>query len=383
MKLGLESVEAQLVVHQKNKAVYEEKIIVLEFEEKDKGNAVTRLTNQLEQTLKEKEDLKTKLEQSETSSKNLNKLINSQISSKDKTGLGYGDQLNENDLSGSELFNGVFDSRSSDGDDNQINDSIEMPRVESVRPSGVIIKDWVSDNEDIFQSNDLQATDKPSFKMIEFTNAKNESVKPKQAEKPRIITQNPKRMAKKSVSKNMGKNTGQREIRLVWNSAQRINHQNKFVPSAVLTRFGRIPVIAAKQSSLRATASTSTFRPVNTTTHTNRVNVSNLRTNAFHKVNGVNTARQTAVSTVKRTGVTAAKSSAGCVWRPKITNLNNISKDNNGSWVSKRGNPQQALKNKGIFNSGCSRHMTANKAFLTDYQELDGGFIAFGGSARG
>ncbi|GJT81773.1 hypothetical protein Tco_1056115, partial [Tanacetum coccineum] len=34
--LGLESIEAQLVVHQKNEAVYEEKIAVLEFEVKDK-----------------------------------------------------------------------------------------------------------------------------------------------------------------------------------------------------------------------------------------------------------------------------------------------------------------------------------------------------------
>ncbi|GJR70348.1 putative ribonuclease H-like domain-containing protein [Tanacetum coccineum] len=47
------------------------------------------------------------------------------------------------------------------------------------------------------------------------------------------------------------------------------------------------------------------------------------------------------------------------------------------------GNPQQALKNQGIFESGCSMHMTVNKDFLIDYQELDGGFVAFGGSARG
>ncbi|GKE17033.1 putative ribonuclease H-like domain-containing protein, partial [Tanacetum coccineum] len=47
------------------------------------------------------------------------------------------------------------------------------------------------------------------------------------------------------------------------------------------------------------------------------------------------------------------------------------------------GNPQQALKYKGMFNSGCSRHMTANKALLTDYQDIDGGFVAFGGSTRG
>ncbi|GJS33964.1 hypothetical protein Tco_0532346 [Tanacetum coccineum] len=35
------------------------------------------------------------------------------------------------------------------------NTSVEMPRVESVKPSGVIIEDWVSDDEeDIFQSED-------------------------------------------------------------------------------------------------------------------------------------------------------------------------------------------------------------------------------------
>ncbi|GJU88179.1 ribonuclease H-like domain-containing protein [Tanacetum coccineum] len=178
-----------------------------------------------------------------------------------------------------------------------------------------------------------------------------------------------KRMAK-SVLKDMGKVTGHREVRPVWNNTQRINHQNKFVPSAVLTRFGRVPVSAAKQSSFRAAASTGAVKQVNTATHTNRVNVSKLRTNAFHKsyspvrrrfyksttpnirilnekvntvtVNGVNTAGQIAVSAVMRNGVTVIKASAGCVW-----------------------------------------HMTWNKDFLTDYQDIDGGFVAFGGNARG
>ncbi|GJS01243.1 hypothetical protein Tco_0317751 [Tanacetum coccineum] len=49
-----------------------------------------------------------------------------QLSSKDKTGPGYEDQLNENDSYGSELFNSVFDSRSSNGDDNQTNDRFKM-----------------------------------------------------------------------------------------------------------------------------------------------------------------------------------------------------------------------------------------------------------------
>ncbi|GJX77458.1 ribonuclease H-like domain-containing protein [Tanacetum coccineum] len=493
-QLGLESVEAQLIVHQKNEAVYEEKIAVLEFEVKDKGNAVTRLTNQLEQTLKEKEDLKAKLEQFETSSKNLNKLINSQISSKDKTGLGYGDQLNENDSSGSELFNSVFDSRSSDGDDNQTNDrfkkdneyhavpppltgnymppladlsfaglddsvyrpttnktsasvsqvetsitppsntSVEMPRVESVRPSGVIIEDWVSDDdEDIFQSEDSQTTVKPSFKKIEFTKARNEPVKSdKQAVKPRMVTQSPKvdrkdwngkmtqklglgfgftkkacfvcgshnhlikdcdfhekRMPKESV---LGKGTGHREVRPIWNNTQRINHQNKFVPTTVLTRSGRIPVSTAK-------------RYLNTATPKNRVNVSKSKINTFSKshspirrpfyksivlntrvskvkvntikVNGVNTVGQTAICTVKGNGVIAVKASADSsqewLGSPRETN----------SLIFVQGNPQQALKYKGMFDSRCSRHMTGNKTLLTDYQDIDGGFVAFGRSTRG
>ncbi|GJX12846.1 hypothetical protein Tco_0204604 [Tanacetum coccineum] len=102
-ELGLESVEAQLVVHQKNEVVYEEKIVVLEFEVKDKSNAITRLKNH-------------------------------QLSAKDKTGLGYEDQLNENDSSGSELFNSVFDSWSSDGDDNQTNDRFKKDNAYHADP---------------------------------------------------------------------------------------------------------------------------------------------------------------------------------------------------------------------------------------------------------
>ncbi|GKB11336.1 hypothetical protein Tco_0845259, partial [Tanacetum coccineum] len=48
-----------------------------------------------------------------------------------------------------------------------------------------------------------------------------------------------------------------------------------------------------------------------------------------------------------------------------------------------QGNPQQDLKDKGVINSGCSRHMTRNRSYLTDYEENDGGFVAFGGNSKG
>ncbi|GKB90801.1 hypothetical protein Tco_0963073 [Tanacetum coccineum] len=174
------------------------------------------------------------------------------------------------------------------------NTSVEMPRVESVRPSGVIIENWVSDDdEDIFQSNDVQTTIKPSFKKINY----NHLIKD--------CDFHEKRMSKKICLNDKGK---------------------------VLTRSGRIPVSTAKQY-------------VNTATPKNRVNVSKSKINTFLKlhssirrpfykstvlntrvskdkvntvrVNDVNTAGQTTISTVKGNGVTAVKALAGCVWRLK------------------------------------------------------------------
>ncbi|GKB15775.1 putative ribonuclease H-like domain-containing protein [Tanacetum coccineum] len=42
--------------------------------------------------------------------------------------------------------------------------------------------------------------------------------------------------------------------------------------------------------------------------------------------------------------------------------------------------PHRTLQNKGIVDSGCSRHMTGNKAYLAEYQDFNGGPVAFGGS---
>nr|GEZ59593.1 hypothetical protein [Tanacetum cinerariifolium] len=47
------------------------------------------------------------------------------------------------------------------------------------------------------------------------------------------------------------------------------------------------------------------------------------------------------------------------------------------------GNPQHALKDKGVIDSGCSRHMTRNMSYLSDFKELNGGFVAFGGNPKG
>ncbi|GJT67433.1 putative ribonuclease H-like domain-containing protein [Tanacetum coccineum] len=41
------------------------------------------------------------------------------------------------------------------------------------------------------------------------------------------------------------------------------------------------------------------------------------------------------------------------------------------------------LQDKGVIDSGCSRHMTGNMSYLTDYEEIDGGYVAFRGNPKG
>nr|GEV81703.1 retrovirus-related Pol polyprotein from transposon TNT 1-94 [Tanacetum cinerariifolium] len=52
-------------------------------------------------------------------------------------------------------------------------------------------------------------------------------------------------------------------------------------------------------------------------------------------------------------------------------------------WPVKHGNPQQALKDKGVIDNGCSRHIAGNIFFLLDFEEIDGGYVAFRGNPKG
>ncbi|GJZ59082.1 putative ribonuclease H-like domain-containing protein [Tanacetum coccineum] len=41
------------------------------------------------------------------------------------------------------------------------------------------------------------------------------------------------------------------------------------------------------------------------------------------------------------------------------------------------------LKETSVMDSGCSSHMTGNKAYLSDYEDFNGGFVAFGSDPKG
>ncbi|GJW34219.1 hypothetical protein Tco_0054251, partial [Tanacetum coccineum] len=82
------------------------------------------------------------------------------------------------------------------------------------------------------------------------------------------------------------------------------------------------------------------------------------------------------VNTVKDKNVNTAK--------PKAV-VNDV-KGNNVNAVKALacwGNPQMNLQDQGVIDSGCSRHMTGNMSYLTDYEEIYGGYVAFGGNPKG
>ncbi|GJY33784.1 hypothetical protein Tco_0418253 [Tanacetum coccineum] len=88
-KIGLESVEARLLVYKKNESVYEEDIKVLKCEIHLREVAITELRRKLELAQKQKDEIQLIVESFENSSKNLSKLLDCQIVDKCKTGLGY------------------------------------------------------------------------------------------------------------------------------------------------------------------------------------------------------------------------------------------------------------------------------------------------------
>nr|GEY91894.1 hypothetical protein [Tanacetum cinerariifolium]GEY97984.1 hypothetical protein [Tanacetum cinerariifolium] len=149
----------------------------------------------------------------------------------------------------------------------------------------------------------------------------------------------------------MEKKTGQREVRPVWNHAMRVNQQNfstsrrNFVPTAVLTKSGIVPISTDRQSSSRVAVPVSTARPINTAAPKPIVNVAKSRQKAFKKTHSllrrpfhqqttlknryfvnnskvkyVNTAKgKNVTSVVGKQGSNVVMSSACWVWRPKLS----------------------------------------------------------------
>nr|GFB32991.1 hypothetical protein [Tanacetum cinerariifolium] len=186
------------------------------------------------------------------------------------------------------------------------------------------------------------------------------------------------------------------------------------VPTAVLTRSRLVSLNAAgpvataiTQSTVKCTrtvknvfnkAHSPVMRPINQRTVTKNSNFNKKFTNI--KVNKVNV--------VQGNKGNAKKASACWVWKSKFKVLDHVSKLTSTSMTFKKfdytdapgrsksslkksmedmlhlegilkvGNPQHASKDNGVIDSRCSRHVTGNMSYLSDFKELNSGYVAFG-----
>ncbi|GJU46622.1 hypothetical protein Tco_1203888 [Tanacetum coccineum] len=268
-----------------------------------------------EKVVKERDELKDKIAKWEDSTKNLDEILKSQMSARDKTGLGYSTQLNDlssNHETDSKNSFSVFDGRSSDEDSTPANDrSSQAEGYKAVPPT--ITGKFLTPRADIsFAGLDEYAIRNKIIESqtSEFNTKTSEIVGQTNAEKPKSANetrddksgQNSKKQGigfrkvkdcfvckstdhlikdcnfhdKRSQEcklKNVV-NTGQREGKPVWDNIKRVNHQNfsrylhiykTFVPSGVLTRTRFIstarPSVSTARSVSTDSPSISTARP--------------------------------------------------------------------------------------------------------------------------
>nr|GEU87885.1 hypothetical protein [Tanacetum cinerariifolium] len=368
----LESVEARLLVYKQNELVFEEDLKLLKLEVQLRDNALVNLKQTLEKAEQERDDLKLKLEKFQTFSTNLTELLASQTNA--KTCLGYNSQVftramfDCNDYLSSESDeswppNSLYDRfQSSDGyhvvhlpytgtfmppkpdlvfnnapTDVETDHPAFTVKLSPTKPdqdlsltnrsSAPIIEDWVSDSEDKSEIKTpqnvpsfVQTTEQVKSPRHPFQHAKT-SIPPKSAiPKP---TSNGKRRNRKACF------------------VCKIVIQSKPVPIIVVRPVSTVvPKIKVTRLSHTKPVVTKTNSPPKR--HTNR-----------------SPSPKASKSPPRVTAVKAQVVSAA------------------------QGNPQHALKDKGVIDSGCSRHMTGNISYLFDFEELNGGYVAFGGNPKG
>ncbi|GJX97667.1 hypothetical protein Tco_0353465 [Tanacetum coccineum] len=427
-KRGLATVEEQLITYRKNEVLFSEEVAVLKREVACKDYEINVLKSEFEKVKQEKEGIEFKIEKFDNASKSLDKLLGSQITDKSKKGLGYNvvppphpliyNRPKKLDLSYSgldEFKDPEFKSYGSEDSKQESNIVCDKKSDDSKENSDdSLVKEQVSEDTSSFVKSSLNVEKETIFldKKIEF-------VKPKNHEKPvkksvryaeMYRSQSPRgnqRNWNGQKSNQLGSDFvmynkacficgsfdhvqahckyHQRERMVYGNNYNRVNYnyttnrthpnaQRNMVPRAVLMKTGLKPfntartvntahpksiVFSAKpMSHFSKSAQSTARRPYQSKTV--------LTNKKFTQTN--NTAKAKAVNTARPKAVNTARPHSAVVNAVRVNQAN-------------AGKPQQ--DDTGFINSGCSRHMTRNIAYLSDFKEFDGGYVTFGGGAHG
>ncbi|GKB23083.1 retrovirus-related pol polyprotein from transposon TNT 1-94 [Tanacetum coccineum] len=343
-KRGLATVEAQLITYRKN---------------------------ELEKVKQEKDGIDFKIEKFDKASKDLDQLLGSQITDKCKKGLGYSavppphpliyNRPNKLDLSYSSLdefketeFKG-YGPENSDQESNVVCDKKKSDNSNENSEESLVAEQVSQDTSSFVESSPMvdKETVFPVNKKINCDNHQRRGI---------VSRNNYNRVDTKTAHPSVHRNMSPKAVLLKTGLTplNTIRHVNTAHPKTVVhsakskTHFSKQAQSTAKRLFYKKTGLTNRYfhQKVNT---------------IRHKV--VNTARPytTPVNTVRVKRVNVVKSSAYWVWRP--------TKPNGASLAFKRHNYIDAR--------GRSKHMTENIAYLLDFKEFDGGYVAFGGGAYG
>nr|GEU71951.1 hypothetical protein [Tanacetum cinerariifolium] len=204
----------------------------------------------------------------------------------------------------------------------------------NMRALSPIIEDWVSDSEDEYEGKPMPIQKAPSFVQT------SKPVKPRRPSVKPVKHPIPAANLKPNIPKPKGYG----------------NSKNR--KASVLTRSRLIPLTTATL-----------------------VNIVVPQTNVT-RIRPAKTVVTMPPSPLKRP-INLRPSPLASNFPPKVTTVKapkvNVVKGVQGNW----GNPQHALKDKGVIDNGYSRHMIGNISYLFDLKEINGGYVAFGENPKG
>nr|GEV21545.1 hypothetical protein [Tanacetum cinerariifolium] len=375
---GLESVEARLVVYKQNESILQENINMLKNEVEARDNVLIILKQKLNQAEKERDDLKLKFNKFQTSSKSLTELLANQTNN--KHGLGYYSESDYESLSLSSLSDWIKSSGEYHAVPPPITWNFMPPKPDLVFHTAPIAVETAHSAFTVQLSPRMNEPNDP-LNVPSFVQPAEHIKPPGHSDQPveaLILAATPKPTSPKTNCSGKRKNrktffvcksvdhlikdcnfhakpktqsTPRNYAHMGYNK-QHASFTKKYpkkhiVPAAVLTKSKPIYVTAVRPVS-GAVPKIMKSRP----RHAHSLNTKSNSTIRRHK-----TRNQFLKASNSFLKVTAAKASV-C-------------------------NPQYALKDKGVIDSGCSRHMTGNMSYFSDFQELNGGYVAFGGNPKG
>nr|GEU44954.1 ribonuclease H-like domain-containing protein [Tanacetum cinerariifolium] len=261
----------------------------------------------------------------------------------------------------------------------------EQALSHTTRPSTPIVEDWVSDSEDESETKALQFV--PSLvQSSEQVKSSRHYVQPLETSFPAATpaptspksTSSGKRRNRKAcficksvdhLIKDCDYHTKKMAQLTLRNYAHRGNHkQYALLTHANLQKHMLSTEVLTQSKPIFNTA----VRPVSTVMP--KINVT--RPRYAHQV-------VTKSKSPTRPHITYSQSPKTSNSPPRVTAVKTPMVSAAQGMQGKWGNPQHALKDKGVINSGCSRYMTGNMSYLSDFEELNEGYVAFGGNLKG